>query len=157
MTAAVDLLFSPIELSGVPLRNRIVHASMTTRMSAQGDVTEPQLRYFANRARGGAAMIVTEPLTLSALQDVAHKTRAWDDAHEPALKRWADAVETHGARLVAAFELGARRAIKCTASGRRTRSWRRAPAASKMRAACEPDFAGQPRVWPNRNRHRPGD
>jgi len=99
-----DLLFSPIELSGIPLRNRIVHASMTTRMSAQGGVTEPQLRYFANRARGGAAMIVTEPLTLSPLQDVPHKTRAWDDAHMPALQRLAQAVEQHGARLVAQIQ-----------------------------------------------------
>jgi 2,4-dienoyl-CoA reductase-like NADH-dependent reductase (Old Yellow Enzyme family) len=99
-----DLLFSPIELSGIPLRNRIVHASMTTRMSAQGGVTDPQLRYFANRARGGAAMIVTEPLTLSPLQDVPHKTRAWDDAHMPALQRLAQAVEQHGARLVAQIQ-----------------------------------------------------
>ena len=99
-----DLLFSPFELSGIALRNRIVHASMTTRMSAQGGVTEPQLRYFANRARGGAAMIVTEPLTLSPLQDVPHKTRAWDDAHRPALQRLAQAVEEHGARLVAQIQ-----------------------------------------------------
>jgi 2,4-dienoyl-CoA reductase-like NADH-dependent reductase (Old Yellow Enzyme family) len=100
----VETLFSPIELSGIRLRNRIVHASMTTRMSAHGGVTEPQLRYFANRARGGAAMIVTEPLTLSVLQDVPHKTRAWHDDHEPHLKRFADAVEAHDCRLVAQIQ-----------------------------------------------------
>lgn len=104
MPAPADLLFSPIELSGIGLRNRIVHASMTTRMSAHGGVTEPQLRYFANRARGGAAMVVTEPLTLSPLQDVPHKTRAWADAHMPALQRLAEAVETHGARIVAQIQ-----------------------------------------------------
>jgi len=100
----MDTLFSPTELSGLRLRNRIVHASMTTRMSALGGVTEPQLRYFENRARGGAAMIVTEPLTLSALQDVPHKTRAWHDDHEPHLKRFADAVESHDCRLVAQIQ-----------------------------------------------------
>lgn len=97
----MDRLFSPFELSGIRLRNRIVHASMTTRMSAQGGVAEAQLRYFANRAQGGAAMIVTEPLTLSALQDVPHKTRAWHDDHEPHLRRFAEAVEAHDCRLVA--------------------------------------------------------
>ena len=104
MPAPADLLFSPIELSGIGLRNRIVHASMTTRMSAHGGVAESQLRYFANRARGGAAMVVTEPLTLSPLQDVPHKTRAWADEHMPALQRLAEAVETHGARIVAQIQ-----------------------------------------------------
>lgn len=100
----MDTLFQPFELSGIRLRNRIVHASMTTRMSSGGGVTEPQLRYFENRARGGAAMVVTEPLTLSPLQDVPHKTRAWHDDHIPHLQRLADAVERHDARILAQIQ-----------------------------------------------------
>jgi hypothetical protein len=100
----MSTLFQPLELSGIRLRNRIVHASMTTRMSAGGGVTEPQLRYFENRARGGAAMVVTEPLTLSPLQDVPHKTRAWHDDHMPHLRRLAEAVERHDCRLVAQIQ-----------------------------------------------------
>lgn len=100
----MNTLFQPFELSGIRLRNRIVHASMTTRMSAGGGVTEPQLRYFENRARGGAAMVVTEPLTLSPLQDVPHKTRAWHDDHMPHLQRLAEAVERHDCRIVAQIQ-----------------------------------------------------
>ena len=48
-------LFSPFVLAGKPLRNRIVHASMTTRLQKGGFVTEDLIRYHENRARGGAA------------------------------------------------------------------------------------------------------
>ena len=73
----MSLLESPFELAGKRLRNRIVHASMTTRRAANYSVTPAQIQYYANRARGGAAMVVTEPLTWSAMQDTEGKTRAW--------------------------------------------------------------------------------
>src|SRR5258706_10133340 len=94
------LLESPFELAGRRLRNRIVHASMTTRRAANASVTPAQIQYYANRARGGAAMIVTEPLTWSSMQDVEGKTRAWNNDNLDGLKRWADAVESHDCRLL---------------------------------------------------------
>jgi 2,4-dienoyl-CoA reductase-like NADH-dependent reductase (Old Yellow Enzyme family) len=96
----VTLLESPFELAGRRLRNRIVHASMTTRRAAKASVTPAQIQYYENRARGGAAMIVTEPLTWSSMQDVEGKTRAWNDDNLDGLKRWADAVESHDCRLL---------------------------------------------------------
>src|SRR5258706_2445515 len=95
------LLESPFELAGRRLRNRIVHASMTTRRAANASVTEAKIQYYANRARGGAAMIVTEPLTWSSMHDVEGKTRAWNDDNLDGLKRWAAAVEAHDCRLLA--------------------------------------------------------
>src|SRR5258706_1106609 len=95
------LLESPFELAGRRLRNRIVHASMTTRRAANASVTEAQIQYYANRARGGAAMIVTEPLTWSSMHDVEGKTRAWNNDNLDGLKRWAAAVEAHDCRLLA--------------------------------------------------------
>ena len=49
-------LLSPFTLAGKPLRNRVVHASMTTRMAENTRVTERLIRYHANRAQGGAAL-----------------------------------------------------------------------------------------------------
>ena len=95
-----SLLESPFTLAGRPLRNRIVHASMTTLRAKDGGTTQGQIQYYENRARGGAAMIVTEPLTYSKLHDVVHKTRAWDDSQLDGLTRWADAVESHDCRLI---------------------------------------------------------
>jgi 2,4-dienoyl-CoA reductase-like NADH-dependent reductase (Old Yellow Enzyme family) len=98
--ASRSLLETPFVLAGKRLRNRIVHASMTTLRARNGGTTDAQIQYYANRAQGGAAMIVTEPLTWSSLHDVVHKTRAWSEAGVDGLKRWADAVESHDCRLL---------------------------------------------------------
>ncbi|MCL7466628.1 FAD-dependent oxidoreductase [Phaeovulum sp. NW3] len=62
MTEPFPHLAAPLQLAGHRLRNRVVHASMTTRMQRDGRVTEAMINYNANRARGGAALVVTEPL-----------------------------------------------------------------------------------------------
>jgi 2,4-dienoyl-CoA reductase-like NADH-dependent reductase (Old Yellow Enzyme family) len=62
------------------------------------------VQYYANRARGGAAMVVTEPLNTSRLQTRSHYVRAWNDDHLDGLKRWAEAVESHDCRLLAQIQ-----------------------------------------------------
>lgn len=101
MTALLD---QPFVLAGKRLRNRIVHISMTTLRAANAGVTPGQVQYYANRAKGGAAMVVTEPFTWSKVQDVPHKTRAWNDDNVDALKRFAAAVEEHDCRLIAQIQ-----------------------------------------------------
>ena len=71
-------LFSPLELAGRRLRNRIVHPSMTTVTGADGRATDRLIQYHLNRARGGAAMLVTEPLAVAPHQKVATRVRAWN-------------------------------------------------------------------------------
>ncbi len=93
-------LFSPYTLAGKTLKNRIVHASMTTRMGEKGKVTDRHLRYYANRAIGGAAMIVTEPLSMARHQHIPYKIVAYNDDELDGLKRWAAAVESHDCRLL---------------------------------------------------------
>jgi 2,4-dienoyl-CoA reductase-like NADH-dependent reductase (Old Yellow Enzyme family) len=83
------------------LRNRLLHASMSTQMAEGAGVTERLVRYYANRARGGAALIVSEPLSMARHQDVATRVRAWNDDQLAGLERWAQAVEAHDCRLVA--------------------------------------------------------
>ena len=58
-------LFSPVQLGGVTLRNRVVHASILTRYFSEGKPTDKLLNYYRSRARGGAAMIVSEPLAMT--------------------------------------------------------------------------------------------
>ena len=93
-------LFAPATLAGKHLKNRIVHASMTTRMGAKGKLTEQQINYYANRAKGGAAMIVSEPLSMARHQAIPYKVVVYDDSELDGLKRWADAVESHDCRLL---------------------------------------------------------
>ena len=100
MSNSYPSLFSSFTLAGKRLKNRIVHASMTTRMGEKGRVAERQLHYYANRARGGAAMIVTEPLSMARHQHIPYKIIAYHDDELDSLKRWAAAVESHDCRLL---------------------------------------------------------
>ena len=104
MSEAYPRLFSPLELAGVRLRNRIVHASMSTRYVAGGAVTDRLISYFANRARGGAAMLVTEPLNLLPRQRNPQKVSVLDPANAPRLQRWAAAVRAHDSHLIAQIQ-----------------------------------------------------
>ena len=100
MESPYPALFAPFTLAGKPLKNRIAHASMTTRMGDKGKVTQRQLNYYASRARGGAALIVTEPLSMARHQHIPYKIVAYNDDELDGLKRWADAVESHDCRLL---------------------------------------------------------
>jgi 2,4-dienoyl-CoA reductase-like NADH-dependent reductase (Old Yellow Enzyme family) len=88
-------------LAGKRLRNRVVHASMTTRLGVDTRVTDRLVQYYANRAAGGVALMVTEPLSMARHQDVNYKIRAYDDANVEGLKRLADAAESRDCRLLA--------------------------------------------------------
>src|SRR5689334_11611389 len=73
---------------------------MTTLMGANARVTDQLIQYHVNRAKGGAALIVTEPLSMARHQTMPNKVRIWNDDNVEGLKRWADAVESHDCRLL---------------------------------------------------------
>lgn len=100
----LPLLSQPIELAGKQLRNRVVHLAMATNMAAEMRATPQLIQYSVNRALGGAAMVVTEPLGTARHQNVPTRVRAWNDDAIETLKRWADAVESQDCRLVAQIQ-----------------------------------------------------
>lgn len=93
-------LFSPYELAGFRLRNRIVHASMSTRYVTGGRVTDRLVTYHCSRARGGASLLVTEPLNLLPRQKNPQKVMVLDAANREGLARWAAAVHAEGGYLL---------------------------------------------------------
>jgi len=93
-------LLAPLTLAGRRLRNRVVHASMTTLMASGGRVSDTLVTYHANRARGGAAMSITEPIGMAHHQARLPRTQAWNDADLEGFRRWADAVESQDCRLI---------------------------------------------------------
>ncbi|MFZ9653040.1 MAG: NAD(P)-binding protein [Steroidobacteraceae bacterium] len=104
MSSAYPHLFSPLQIGAVRLRNRIVHASMSTRYVKAGEVPEKMITYHANRARGGASMIITEPLNLLPRQRNAQKVSVLEPANAAGLRRWAAAVREHDAHLIAQIQ-----------------------------------------------------
>ena len=99
-TADFAALFTPFELAGKRLRNRITHASMSLLVTPGGRVTDRLIQYHANRAAGGAAMIVTEPLGMMRHQAGLPRVQVWRRDDADGLKRFADAVEGHDCRLL---------------------------------------------------------
>jgi len=106
--AAYPTLFSAFALAGRPLRNRIVHASISTSLAKDSQVTDRQILYYANRAKGGAAAVVTEPLGAARHQLGALRVRAFDDTNLDGLQRWAAAVEGEDCRLLGQLQDGGR-------------------------------------------------
>ena len=84
-------LLAPFTLAGRQLKNRVVHASMTTRHCTNMRVTDGLIQYHANRARGGAGMIVCEPPSMARHQDMPNRVRAWNDDDLTGLQRMAEA------------------------------------------------------------------
>jgi len=97
------LLFSPYRLAGRTLRNRIMHAAMTTRYSVAGRINQRVIDYHANRARGGAGLVVSEALSGIASMRNTARVDAFDPVNEEGLRRMAEAVESEDCRLLGAF------------------------------------------------------
>ncbi|MBT5266872.1 MAG: NAD(P)-binding protein [Rhodospirillaceae bacterium] len=98
-------LAQPLEFGALCLKNRIVHAAILTRYAESERVSERLLHYHENRARGGAAMIVTEAVNALPWQVGrgsylnAHSDSAIDD-----LSRLAEHVTRYDCRLVAQLQ-----------------------------------------------------
>lgn len=92
-------LLSPIRLGGKSLRNRVMHASMTTELRDGQQVTDALIQYHVNRALGGAAMTITEPLGMAPHQRELTRPQVIE-ANLDGFRRWADKVESQDCRLI---------------------------------------------------------
>jgi hypothetical protein len=92
-------MLSPIKLGGKRLRNRVIHASMTTELAENRAVSGGLIQYHVNRAIGGAALTVTEPLGMATHQRALTRPQVTQDNLD-GFRRWADAVESRDCRLI---------------------------------------------------------
>lgn len=99
MTAYPNL-FSPVRIGTRELANRIVHASTSTHYAEQGKVTDRLIDYYVNRARGGASLLVSEPMAMLSTQTLPTRPAVLSGANADELKRWADAVGSAGGLML---------------------------------------------------------
>ena len=94
-------LFDPLVLRHKTLRNRVVFGAHTANMAEQGLPGARHLGYYLERAKGGAGMIVVEPVPV---HRTAVLTRGnmlhGDDAIIAPLKRIVDACHAEGAVML---------------------------------------------------------
>jgi 2,4-dienoyl-CoA reductase-like NADH-dependent reductase (Old Yellow Enzyme family)/thioredoxin reductase len=99
---AFEALFTPLALKGLTLRNRIVMPPMNTNFAnADGSVSDRFTRYYVERGRGGAALLIVS----SAYVDPAARKRMGalllhDDGFIPGLRAFTGAVHATGARVL---------------------------------------------------------
>jgi 2,4-dienoyl-CoA reductase-like NADH-dependent reductase (Old Yellow Enzyme family) len=94
------LYTTPVRLGYLELRNRMIMAPVKTAYGTpEGAVTDRHLRYYANMAGGGAAMIVLEPVSVTASGREHPKQLTVHRDHSVAgLRRIVDVIHERGSR-----------------------------------------------------------
>ena len=94
-------LFQPIALRHKTLNNRIVFGAHTANMSEQGLPGERHRAYYEERAIGGAAMIVVEPMPVHRTAVLTRGNfRHSDDSVIPHFRKITDAVHDQGSVIL---------------------------------------------------------
>ncbi|RYZ23188.1 MAG: NADH:flavin oxidoreductase/NADH oxidase [Chitinophagaceae bacterium] len=92
------LLFSPLVLRGLTLRNRIAVSPMCQYSSEDGFASDWHLVHLGSRAVGGAGLVITEATAVSAEGRITPQDLGiWSDAHIPGLRRITDFIKAQGA------------------------------------------------------------
>src|SRR5262245_11711421 len=121
MTRDFRHLLAPGRIGRLELRNRMIMTAMGTMLAEPGGFCGDRLRaYYTERARGGIGLIVMGsvgvgyPIGASIPRPVAIST----DEHIPGIRRMADAVHGHGAKLALQLHFGGLVAMEDMLAGR---------------------------------------
>ncbi|WP_127114359.1 FAD-dependent oxidoreductase [Shimia sediminis] len=94
-------VFNPVTLRHKTLKNRIVFGAHTTNMAENGLPGDQHLAYYKERAVGGAAMIVVEPMPVHAAAILTRGNfRQSSDEVIPHFKRITEACQAEGAVMI---------------------------------------------------------
>lgn len=97
-----DLLFQPIQIGSLTVKNRFVMPAMESGTTEEGRFTERSKAYFAARARGGFGLIITDYMAVSPYGiGVKDEAGLWDDAFVPGLRELTRSVHENGAKIFA--------------------------------------------------------
>ncbi|MBI5115482.1 FAD-dependent oxidoreductase [Candidatus Poribacteria bacterium] len=96
-----DLIFEPIRINKLEIKNRIYMPAMHLGMAADFEVTDQITSFYAERARGGAGMICVGYLTVDEYSGNTQNIGGHKDEFIPGLTRLAKAIKENGARAAA--------------------------------------------------------
>ncbi|MER3489977.1 MAG: NADPH dehydrogenase NamA [Meiothermus sp.] len=102
----MSLLFEPLELRSVTLKNRVAMSPMCQYSceGRDGRVNDWHLLHYPTRAVGGVGMIIVEATAVEERGRISPEDLGiWSDAHVPGLRELAARIKAHGA--VAAVQL----------------------------------------------------
>lgn len=91
------LLFEPLQLRGIELKNRIVVSPMCQYSSDDGYANDWHLVHLGSRAVGGAALVILEATAVTPEGRISPwDLGIWKDEHIPFLERIASFLHQHG-------------------------------------------------------------
>jgi 2,4-dienoyl-CoA reductase-like NADH-dependent reductase (Old Yellow Enzyme family) len=95
--AASPLLFSPLTLRGVTLKNRVVISPMCQYSAHDGFANDWHFVHLGKMATGGAGLVFTEAAAVEPEGRITHGDLGiWSDAHIAPLKRIAEFIKANG-------------------------------------------------------------
>ncbi|MBP1719400.1 MAG: NADH:flavin oxidoreductase/NADH oxidase [Deltaproteobacteria bacterium] len=97
----LKMLFTPIRIGKMELKNRIVMPAMHFLPSWDGALLPHHTDYFVERAKGGAALIIIGGCTIDDLSGPVNMISVKDDKFIPGIAALAQAVQANGARIAA--------------------------------------------------------
>jgi 2,4-dienoyl-CoA reductase-like NADH-dependent reductase (Old Yellow Enzyme family) len=109
------LLFTPLRLRDLELKNRVVVSPMATYSARDGHATDWHVQHIGKLAAGGAGLVFVEQSSVNTQGRITHGCLGiWDDAHLEGLTKLADIIH----------QFGAKAAIQIAHSGRKGSSQR---------------------------------
>ncbi|MDI6754748.1 MAG: FAD-dependent oxidoreductase [Thermodesulfobacteriota bacterium] len=97
----LKMLFTPIQINRMALKNRIVMPAMHFLPSWDGMLLPHHTDYYVERASGGVAMIIIGGCTIDEFSGAVDMISVRDDKFIPALSQLAKAVQARGAKIAA--------------------------------------------------------
>src|SRR3954447_3866342 len=91
---ATRVLFTPFDLDGLRLRNRLVMAPMGTCLDQGGYITDDTIAYYVRRAQGGVGTICVEGCLVSE-ETVGPEPKISDPRYLPGLQRLVEALRPY--------------------------------------------------------------
>ncbi|WP_262408084.1 NAD(P)/FAD-dependent oxidoreductase [Sphingopyxis sp. OPL5] len=119
--ARLKHLLSPGRINGMELRNRIFFSPMGSNLAeVDGTVGDALRTYYVERAKGGAGLVTMGSVSVGFPEGASNwrQEAISDDRFIPGLKRLADEVHEHGAKLAAQLQHGGLLAMTDMLDGR---------------------------------------
>ncbi|MBV9562821.1 MAG: FAD-dependent oxidoreductase [Bradyrhizobium sp.] len=111
--AGFSRLFAPGKVGTLDVPNRIVFAATSSELADKdGYIGDEAVEFYAERARGGAGLIVVEATYVEqAGKRLHHNAMVHDDRFIPGLRKLADAVHAEGAKIALQLAHGGRESV----------------------------------------------
>lgn len=112
-----DPILEPIKIGNLELKNRIFLPAMHLNMAVDYQVTDQLIDFYAERAKGGAGMIVVGFATVDKLSAGTTNIGAHKDEYIPGLTRLSDAIKNNGSRSAVQINHGGKNSFSFMIDG----------------------------------------